>query len=57
MKSRTSFFNPTVLKKDLLRYAPVWGLYTVVNFIIFLFTSLADTPFVYLARRIHEKHR
>ncbi len=26
------------------------------SYLIFLFTSLADTPFVYLARRIHEKH-
>lgn len=46
MKSRTSFFNPTVLKKDLLRYAPVWGLYTVINFIIFLFTSLGKPAVV-----------
>ena len=29
MKSRTSFFNTTVLRKDITRYAPVWGLYTV----------------------------
>ena len=29
MKSRTSFFNPTVLKKDITRFAPLWGLYTV----------------------------
>ena len=29
MKSRTSFFNGAVLKKDLTRFAPVWGLYTL----------------------------
>ena len=29
MKSRTSFFNTTVLKKDITRFAPVWGLYSV----------------------------
>ena len=29
MKSRTSFFNPAVLKKDITRFAPVWGLYSV----------------------------
>lgn len=29
MKSRTSFFNTTVLRKDITRFAPVWGLYTV----------------------------
>ncbi len=29
MKSRTSFFNKTALKKDLTRYAPIWGSYTI----------------------------
>ena len=29
MKLKTSFFNPTVLRKDATRFAPVWGLYTV----------------------------
>lgn len=29
MKSKTSFFNPTVLRKDITRFAPLWGLYTV----------------------------
>lgn len=29
MKLRTSFFNATVLKKDITRFAPVWGLYTI----------------------------
>ena len=27
MKSRTSFFNAAVLRKDITRFAPVWGLY------------------------------
>ena len=29
MKSRTSSFNLTVFKKDLTRFAPAWGLYTL----------------------------
>ncbi len=29
MKLKTSFFNPTVLRKDVTRFAPLWGLYTV----------------------------
>ena len=29
MKSRTSFFNPTAFRKDILRYSPVWALYTI----------------------------
>ena len=36
MKSRTSFFNGTVLKKDITRFAPVWALYTVFLIILFL---------------------
>ncbi len=37
-----SFFNATVLKKDLTRFAPVWILYTVINFLIFLFNGLGS---------------
>lgn len=29
MRSRTSFFNKTVYKKNLTRFAPVWGLYAL----------------------------
>ena len=29
MRSRTSCFNKTVFRKDLLRFAPVWGTYTL----------------------------
>ena len=29
MKSRTSFFNLTVFRKDITRFAPAWGLYLV----------------------------
>lgn len=29
MKLKTSYFNPTVLRKDITRFAPVWGLYTL----------------------------
>ncbi len=28
MKSKISFFNTSLLRKDILRFAPVWGLYT-----------------------------
>ena len=37
MKLRTSFFNPGVLQKDLTRFAPLWGLYTIFTlFYVFL---------------------
>ena len=29
MKSRTSFFNGSVLKKDITRFAPVWAIYAL----------------------------
>ena len=29
MQLKTSFFNPTVYKKNLTRFAPVWGIYTL----------------------------
>ena len=32
MQSRISYFDPTVFKKNLTRFAPVWGLYTVCLF-------------------------
>lgn len=36
MKSRTSFFNFTVLKKDITRYFPVWGLYSVLLVLLYI---------------------
>ena len=41
MKSRTSFFNFTVLRKDIFRYAPVWGLYTI-GLLLFLLVPNLD---------------
>lgn len=34
MKSRTSFFDRTILKKDLTRFAPAWILYSIVLLIL-----------------------
>lgn len=36
MKSKTSFFNPTVFKKDVTRFAPCWGLYTLMMVLFLL---------------------
>ena len=36
MKSRTSFFNTTVLRKDLTRFAPVWGLFAIFQVLFVL---------------------
>lgn len=42
MKLKTSFFNSTVLKKDITRFAPLWGLYTVFM-LLFLFLIQGDS--------------
>lgn len=36
MKSRTSSFNLTVLKKDITRFAPAWALYAVFLLLMFM---------------------
>ena len=36
MKLRTSCFEPNVLKKDITRFAPVWGLYTIFMLLVVL---------------------
>ena len=36
MKSRTSFFDPTVFWKNTTRFAPAWALYAVLMFMIML---------------------
>lgn len=41
MKLKTSYFNPTVLRKDITRFAPVWGLYTL--FMLMTIFLLWDT--------------
>ena len=42
MKLRTSFCNRTALKKDITRFAPAWGLYSVMLFLI-LFIIAVDS--------------
>ncbi len=44
MKSRTSFFNTTVLKKDLTRFAPLWALFGVfqVLFVVLFYQAESD---------------
>ena len=45
MKSRTSFFNKTVFKKDLTRFAPAWGVCTILMLLALI--SMADRSFAY----------
>ncbi len=42
MKSRTSFFNGTLFRKNITRFAPVWALYTVLMLLIYFL----DVPYL-----------
>lgn len=45
MKLRTSYFDSSVLKKDMTRFAPVWGLYTIfMLLVVLLLWDSAQTP-------------
>lgn len=48
MKSKTSFFNLTAFKKNLLRFSPIWALYTV--FLLVVFFGATEQDAVYVAR-------
>ncbi len=50
MKLKTSCFNPTAFKKNILRFSPIWALYTVALLLIFL--GMADQDSVYVARDV-----
>ena len=41
MKSKTSFFNTSLLRKDILRFAPTWALYAAFLVLIFTGTALS----------------
>ena len=45
MKSRTSFFHKTVFKKDLTRFAPAWGIYSI--FLLLAVVSLSNVHHAY----------
>ena len=46
MKSRTSFFNIHVLKKNLTRFAPLWALYAVAEVLCLTTVNLNDPGFL-----------
>ena len=45
MKSRTSFCNFSALKKDVRRFAPLWGLYCVGAVLVYLILMLESTSY------------
>ena len=52
MKSRTSFFNATVFKKNIARFAPLWGLYFV--FLIIMFSGANASYQAFIAANIRD---
>ena len=57
MRSRTSCFNATVFRKNLLRFAPVWGVYTLclVMGILLMYTNGGDMKQYYFARHMTDR--
>ncbi len=49
MKSRISFFDATVFKKNTTRFAPVWGLYTLCLIMGMLLMADSGTDFWFLS--------
>ena len=47
MKSKTSLINKTALKKDITRYAPIWGVYTI--FLLLTLFGMAEYDQVIIA--------
>ena len=50
MKSRTSFFNLTAFRKNITRFWPVWGLYTV--FLLLILFGIQEQEPGYMARDV-----
>ena len=46
MKSRTSFFNRAVIKKDITRFAPLWVLYTLGVLLIML-SAVSSSAYIH----------
>ena len=46
MKSRTSFFNKTALRKDILRYSPIWAFYTIFLLLVLFVESELSREFI-----------
>lgn len=49
MKSRTSSFNTTVFRKNLTRFAPAWGLYTLGMLLIFMVMAQDGSDYWFVA--------
>lgn len=64
LRNNGSTLISQILNTLLFTLFAFWGVYDAAtlfsifcsSYVIFIFTSLADTPVVYLARRMHEKH-
>ncbi len=50
MKSKASFFNKTALRKDILRYSPIWAVYTII--LLLALFGMADFSRATIARDV-----
>lgn len=54
MKLRTSYFDATILKKNITRFAPAWGLYSAFLLMIFMVILDGDQESVWTASNLCE---
>ncbi len=54
MKSRTSFFNGAIFRKDITRFFPIWALYIIALMLTFLMIVSERNNSVYLVIRLGE---
>lgn len=47
MKSRTSFFNATIFKKNITRFAPVWALYSIFLLMLMVLLAIDNTSYYF----------
>ena len=63
LRNNGSTLISQLLNTLLYTFGAFWGMYqfptlvsiALASYVIFIITSIADTPFVYLARKMHEK--
>ena len=46
MKLRTSFFNPTLYRKNITRFAPIWAIYSIILFLYFSVIAGMGTHYI-----------
>ena len=54
MKLRTSYFDTAILKKNITRFAPAWGLYSAFLLMVFMVILDSDQESIWTASNLCE---